>query len=504
MTWSIKKRPLFGLALAMAWLGCGSSSQQGELERMNRARAEVHEAVRTAFGAQAVQEARAALASSTQGEQVRREHFVAPDGAKENDGSESSPWDLAFALSQPSPVRPGDVIWLAEGTYPGPFTSQLIGARSQPIVVRAMPGARAVINSCGAGDKSGTVLTVNGESTWFWGIEVTGCSDNRRSEQAGSHPADRALPFGIDINAPDIKVINCAVHDAAQGIGTWGSAKRNELYGNIIFHNGWDGPDRGHGHGIYLQNDVGTKRITHNIIFRQFGNGIHAYGEEGSINHLHIMGNVSFLNGALSSHNRLQRNILVGGGIPAKGLLLERNYTYHPLGDPSGGSNNVGYQAGCEDGAVANNYFAGPTALDMVNCGDVKLEGNFLVGEVRGVAKGAGNLIHAETPSDAEVVVLPNTWEPGRATVVVFNWLQEESVSVDLSAASFRDGHTVEIRNVEDYYGEPRTAVYSPDVPLLIPMKGWTPAAPAGMANPAPATPTFGVFVLQDAGPAPE
>jgi hypothetical protein len=39
---------------------------------------------------------------------------------------------------------------------------------------------------------------------------------------------------------------------------------------DLIFYNGWDSPsgDRGHGHGIYTQNQNGTKTLDNNFIFR--------------------------------------------------------------------------------------------------------------------------------------------------------------------------------------------------------------------------------------------
>src|SRR4030095_9596250 len=37
---------------------------------------------------------------------------VAPSGAAGNDGSAQRPLDLTTALSQSSPARPGDIIWL--------------------------------------------------------------------------------------------------------------------------------------------------------------------------------------------------------------------------------------------------------------------------------------------------------------------------------------------------------------------------------------------------------
>ena len=59
--------------------------------------------------------------------------------------------------------------------------------------------------------------------------------------------------------APGTKLINLVIHDTRQGIGIWQEALDSEAYGNLIYYNGFQASDRGHGHGIYVQNDEGNK-----------------------------------------------------------------------------------------------------------------------------------------------------------------------------------------------------------------------------------------------------
>src|SRR5207237_5535605 len=66
--------------------------------------------------------------------QTDTQHYVAPDGSRSGDGSIIRPWDLQTALSQPSSVRPGDIIWLRGGSYYGEYASRLTGTESAPIV----------------------------------------------------------------------------------------------------------------------------------------------------------------------------------------------------------------------------------------------------------------------------------------------------------------------------------------------------------------------------------
>ncbi|MBW2456633.1 MAG: hypothetical protein JRI68_19095, partial [Deltaproteobacteria bacterium] len=189
------------------------------------------------------------------------EFHVATDGTPQGDGSEGSPWDLATALAHPTEVAPGDTIWLHDGTYEGSFTSDLDGADSDPIVVRSAPGEWARID--GASSTEST-FTFDGSWTWFWGFEIT----NTETDRWGGRPE------GVRVLGPELKLINLVIHDLGNN-GFWSSADNLELYGSLIYHNGYDDTDRGHGHGVYSQNDTGTKVIEDNVIFGGYSFGIH-------------------------------------------------------------------------------------------------------------------------------------------------------------------------------------------------------------------------------------
>ena len=103
------------------------------------------------------------------------EWHVAPDGGAGGDGSAAKPWSLKAALEHPATVKPGDTIWLHEGTYTGHFQGNLKGTPEAPIIVRQYPGERAIIdgnfNRLIAGNGS-NVFGVAGAWTWYWGFEI--------------------------------------------------------------------------------------------------------------------------------------------------------------------------------------------------------------------------------------------------------------------------------------------------------------------------------------------
>lgn len=428
----------------------------------------------------------------------RGEHFVAVDGKADADGSEAQPWPLAHALSGAADIRPGDTIWLRAGTYEGSYVSELIGAPGAPIVVRSYPRETAILSGCADGS---AVLTVNGQYAWMWGFEVTGCAGPRTTATAGSHPEGFGSGAAVDVFGNDIKIVELRIHDAPTGIGCWVSAKRTELIGNIIYYNGWDGPDRGHGHGIYIQNEAGTKRVIDNVIFSNFGNGIHAYGETAPLNNLQFRGNVSFMNGQLSSVTGLRYNLLIGGGMPARNATVEKNFTFFPEGD--GGANNFGYTSGCEGLTAISNYFVGGTALRVANCSGLSLKMNTFLGKLEGISPGdhSDNSFLEEPLARPVAMVQTAGWSDRRALAIIYNWPAESSVQVKIDDAKFRLGERLAVRSVEDLGAEPRILVREQGEPLELPLTGWSVATPVGLKAPASALPTFGVFVIEDAQP---
>jgi len=459
------------------------------------------------------------------------EFYVSPNGKPSATGAIDSPWDLATALKQPKSVKPADTIWLRGGTYQGEFTSSLNGAINAPIAVRQYPGEHAVIDGSTG---QGLTLTVNGSWTWFWGFEVMSSTTTRLTTIAGSSPSD-INQTGIAVFGPNTKLINLIVHDTASGIGFWTPAVDAELYGNIIFNNGWTGPDRGHGHAIYAQNDAGIKVIRENILFNQFDAGMHIYGSENAkLRNFRVQGNVTFDNG-----------FLVGGGTPAENIELIENYFY--------GSTVQLYYAALQNKTLSliRNFFAAPVAVfwwDHVtalgntffrNDGSATLDfrlassgtladhifdrdiypvatqGQLVIGITGGPYPTRKNLSFADMqqlgferngslqvlpggkPAKPDVFVRRNEYDPSLAHVIIYNWPHQNTVDVDLSTMNLQNGDQYELRNAQNYLAEAIKGTYA-GRPISVPMIGWTIATPIGLdksLNPS-TFPNFGVFVL--------
>jgi uncharacterized repeat protein (TIGR01451 family) len=427
--------------------------------------------------------------------QASRAWYVAPNGLPTNPGTQAAPFDLSTALAATSPVRPGETVWLRGGVYAGAFVSRLSGTASAPIVVRQLPGERAIIDS---NPSLESALTVHGQYVWFWGFEIRN-SERTRVTGAASTPIRRGA--GVTSHAPGAKFINLIVHDMRIGIELWASSPNSEAYGNLIFHNGWAAPDRGHGHGIYAQNRDGVQQFTDNILFGGFSHGIHAYGSDAAyLNNIQLVGNTVFNSGVLSPY--FVRNILLGGGRLAENPVVRENYTYFSA-DRRGGDNNLGYAAGCANLVAMNNYFAHPAQYPLVipaTCGSL-VQQNTFVGFSDAVQlrnRFPVNSYFNPPPPGVRVFVRPNRYESGRANITVFNWDGLQSVDVSLAGVGLTAGDAFEIRDVQNIFGPPVVSGTYSGSAVRVPMDGAGVVAPIGNAPlPSPHTSRqFGAFIV--------
>jgi hypothetical protein len=325
--------------------------------------------------------------------------YAAPDGVYTGDGSLAHPWDIETAFDNaPHAVKPGDTIWLrggkyGDGTAGAILTYGLVGTAAAPILVRAYPGERAIIDAwlqVGCCDQAPD--PTRGAYVWFWGLEFASYNPDRTSGTSGPPEwAAQANHAALDSWATGTKVINCFVHDTAGGISLWDEAPSSEAYGNIVYNVGGYATDRGHGHGFYMQNEgPGYKHVVDNITFNNFGEGLQMYGTDtAGVQNFHLEGNVSMNNGSLGLGNNTTSgtvsagarddNIIIaaGNGGPA-GIVLIGNYTYHtPLADD--GYNDLSYNSTpvANDLTAIGNYFiGGGEAVELFRWNSVVFQNN--------------------------------------------------------------------------------------------------------------------------------
>ena len=451
-------------------------------------------------------------------------YYVAPNGSPSGDGSATRPWDLATAFAAPAAVHPGDTVWLRGGIYNGTvnslIVSKLTGTAATPIIVRQYPGERAIIS--GPWDADGAYA-------WYWGFEsITSTTEGFQC---------------IVVTAPGVKLINLIVHDCGGG-GVFGGTQSPdaEIYGSIIYNTGFNGsiPGVSFGHGIYVQNQTGTKRIKDNVLFNQYGYGFHGYGASAPLNNFTLDGNAIFNSGLLQG--RGQPNILIGGGTPVTNAVLTNNMTYRGLGIWVGYSGTQSSNV-----TITNNYLmlawpvlrvynfnqavvAGNTLYSLGGSGSMvdeqgptagyqwnsnRYHGDSSVAEWVWTANGytfpqwrqATGLGTSETetpaPTGSRVFVRPNQYEPGRANIIIYNWARAATVPVDVSSI-LSSGDRYEVRNVQDLFGPAVLSGTYAGGTLSIPMTAVQPPTPIwgwGSVTPPITGPDFNTFVLLRTAP---
>src|SRR5437667_11387300 len=86
-------------------------------------------------------------------------------------------------------------------------------------------------------------------------------------------------PNLVIANASRLKFINLIVHDGGIGVDTYPEQTDIEINGCLIYNNGWQQPDFGNGHGIYAKSAAGPGSLRDDMVFNQFGYGIHIEGK---------------------------------------------------------------------------------------------------------------------------------------------------------------------------------------------------------------------------------
>lgn len=461
--------------------------------------------------------------------------YAAPTGSSSAEGSGADPWDLSTALhGGHGAIQPGDTVWLRGGTYLAPISSNLAGSAGLPIIVQGYPGERPIIDGKDLATGSQIeILTVDGSYTIYRDFEITNTATDRVN---GRHA-------GVYLrNGTNVKLVNLIIHDTGMGVYAEQQTSGCEIYGLIIYNNGWETAVRSNGHGMYLkQSASGQKFIRNNIMFNSFGLGIHVYTDAGTgaLRNLTFEDNVVFNSGTLSTFP--SANVLIGGEEVADGITFQDNTTYF---SPGVASTNVrvGY-LNVVNGAVifSRNYVIGgvPTfetgfwtsltaqndtlfgSARVVRVREADLTGyswsgnryfrdttasawqyngtDYTLGSWRtATGMGGSDVGLGTTPALARVSVQPNAYEPGRATIVVDNWGGAVSVPVNVSGV-LANGDLYEVRNVLTWFGSPAASGTYSGGSITIPLAAVTPTAPIGGSPVAPLTPgpAFNVFVVR-------
>jgi hypothetical protein len=359
---------------------------------------------------------------------------------------------------------------------------------------------------------AGRGLLVDGSNTTYRDFEISNSDPVRNETFSAARTWGRG--DGITVTGSGNKVINLVVHDGISGIVTSGTSSNTEIYGNIIYNTGFVQIDgSGAGHGMYLENSSGYSKIYNNIAFNAYNLGMQAFGQTGPYVGGDFQDN-AFANSGSPLGSTLRNRTAVFGTnsqlIPSISIL--RNHFYHQPNTLSYGP-IVGYGAGVSSATFSNNYIVGGQyQFDVENTTNLTGTGNkiYSVGTSSGgyvlmdgttapyswnnnTYYGAGTndwfarngttytftAWKAATGLDAlsttttsampnQVIIIPNTYETGRANVIIYSTAGGTTANVDLSQTGLTNGQSYEIRTAQNITGSIVTAgIYDSANPVI-------------------------------------
>jgi parallel beta-helix repeat protein len=249
---------------------------------------------------------------------------ASPQGSDAGTGSSAAPFRTAQELV--NALSPGQVGCLAGGTYAGGLSVEHGGTSTAPIVLRSVPGERALITGrvyVQRGSNYVTVADVNLDGNYQSGSELL--------------PSPTINANHVTFEADDVTNDNTTICFVI-GSATWGTADSTVISEDHI-HNCGVLPSNNYDHGIYVEDATNT-RIVGNLIDRNAARGIQLYpSSTGAV----ISDNVISENGegiifsgeegVASNDNIVEHNLVVNS-------LIRRDIeSWYPSGNPLGVGN---------------------------------------------------------------------------------------------------------------------------------------------------------------------
>jgi len=289
--------------------------------------------------------------------------FASSTGSSANPGTQASPWNLASVMSggphgELNKPANGATVYVRGGDYGGGWapTAALCGLNPHgafdprgKVHIRAFPGEVVTLTD---------TLTINataGTDVWWWDLTV------QNTNVSSSNVT------GIDVHAARHGFIRVIAHDhSANGFGCWIEAPDCFFVQPASFNNGFTGsdPSSSFGHGFYLENQTGFKRVYGGIAFNGFGYGYHHYASGNSF----LTGGDFQYCGAMGNGKGTGDgyDFIFGGGPPLINFNCDHPVSLSPTPAPSGTCLSIGYTSDGtinQSGAVTNGFLDGGRVL---------------------------------------------------------------------------------------------------------------------------------------------
>lgn len=378
----------------------------------------------------------------------------------------------------------GDTLLLRGGVYTGHFT--IVSDSPDPVTISPYSNEKPIIHGS---------LTLQGDSWIIQGLEIF-----------DSAYVDRTISNGksaISADANHLKVINCILHDNAQGLTSSPNVTDLLVYGTLMFHNGWlPNMTDVQGHGTYPQNAnlSGRKTFKHCISFNN-GYGYVLWGASGEVNNFTVEECAGFGGGWIWRDSNAP-NLLMGGQSANQGHRLLNSIFFD-------GTVQIGYGTGNDvtDTQMIGNILECP--LNFIECIPDAMYDNQVYGALNATNYSAvpysiAGTFPANTYGSAGncpdfVRLFANEYDSNRAQVIIFN--QQAGANAILVSVPWPDGSLIIASNVQDLDNDRQNLTVSGgQISINMQASNRTVSAPVGSGyfQVAPKIyPDFGVFILE-------
>jgi hypothetical protein len=418
-------------------------------------------------------------------------------------------------------VIPGDTLVLRAGTYSANHLSRILGSIGNPVIVKPYNNERVIL--------SGPFHDYNAKYITYIDLEFT--SDRDPLEQYNSTK-------GHDFSGEGVKVINCIMHDSHGG-AAWDLV--DLVYGCISYNQGTFYNGAAHGHSLYSQNQDAShkKTIKHSIFGRSANYGLHGYATNfhlvnyDAIENVllpggtHLIGSLGEDEGITIQGNHVFGSFLVGyGHYDHTDLTCEDNIFFKPNGYPftmgrwlSGSVTGNTFISGTPGVPNTDLFIYGasvgtPSGLIINENSYYSRSGKTQVFVTNGVPPYWLDLATWQSlyGFDADSTIVSDGSGPNNITylypneyadvsrrkglVVIWNWSESASVSVDLSSLGIAAGTACRLLQAQDPLGDQRAFTMPANGIISVTMSG-TIASVTGWADPATTFPAFGAFVVE-------
>jgi len=394
--------------------------------------------------------------------------YISTTGTAGGTGAIDDPWDMATGFAKRATVQPGDTVYVRGGTYyysnRSPdvkgYTITLVGTDGNPITIRPYEDEIPKIDG---GIEGGRDVSNAPAYLVIRDLEVfvSELAAGNRHSALGVYdlPPDLLNPWGgINFNRGiGIKVVNNYVHDNMQGISFW-SEVVGELYGNIVYHNGWTNTVAYGGHGIYSQNSTGQwKYYRNNIVMWNYNFNVQIYGGGSAvIDDIWYEDNIAAY-GAPDRHHegdysRTARTLIGGlNDFSNNNLYVTKSTNWH--------SNlQLGY-AGHGGTYLTNTFnyiclgYIQKEAFDPDVSHDNFVWRELYSGGWTGILSPSGPDDGAPIPSTPRISLEVNEYDSNRAHVTVFAANEEATADIDISGwLQLSEGY--QVKDPTDFHGD--------------------------------------------------